>query len=69
MTSLQAPAVQQFERRFSELRDQGLVDMKFFVGEVGDATTEDFCEEFLRMDELIKANQSRPLNFGDSTKR
>lgn len=69
MTSLQAPAVQAFEQRFEELRRQGLVDMKFFVGEVSDATTEDFCAEFLRLDQLICDGECQPLDFGDSTKR
>lgn len=69
MSSLKVTAVQQFEQRFEELREQGLVDMKFFVGEVSDATAEDFCAEFLRMDKLIQDGKSQVLDFQDSTHR
>lgn len=69
MSSLQKTAVQKFEQRFQELREQGLVDMKFFVGEVSDATAEEFCEEFVQMEALILEGKVRPLDFGDSTHR
>jgi len=69
MSSSVTTAVQRFEQRFEELREQGLVDMKFFVGEVNDATAEDFCAEFLVLDSLITEGKTTPLDFGDSTHR
>ena len=30
-------------------KDEGLVDMKFFFGQVSEATVDDFCEEVNRL--------------------
>jgi len=69
MSSLTSTAVQKFEQRFEELKTKGLVDMKFFVGEVSDATAEDFCAEFLRMDQLIQKGEVIELELGKSAQK
>ena len=61
-------ALQEFKDRFSVLRrDEGLVDMKFYPGDLSCSDKESFCEEANRLSQAIDAGLLTPLKFGDST--
>jgi hypothetical protein len=65
MSAAQSTAVGQFAQRFEEMKKEGLVDMKFFVGEVAESTQESFCREVNEIDRLVEEGKATPFSFGD----
>lgn len=51
-----------FNAHLDALRQQGLVDMKFFAGEVSEATTEDFFAEANHMIEVVLKGEGRDVD-------
>jgi hypothetical protein len=49
--------------------DNGLIDVKFFVSNVGDVAPEVVCAEALRFDEAVERGDTVPLDFNDRHKR
>ena len=46
---------QKLASRFEKMRaESGLVDMKFFFGQVAESTVDDFCEEVNRLHKLVE---------------
>jgi hypothetical protein len=43
----------------------GLVDVKFFVGNIGEAVKEIVCGEVLRLEAAVERGDVFPLNFDD----
>ena len=54
--------------RFQRMRDEeGLVDMKFFFGQVSEATVDDFCEEVNRLHKFVEEGKFTEIkHWGDS---
>ena len=54
--------------RFQRMKkDDGLVDMKFFFGEVSEATVDDFCEEVNRLYKLVDEGKfTKVESWGDA---
>lgn len=55
------------QARFERLKDNGLVDLKFYTGEVSEATPESFCKEANELLDAIEAGKARRFTFGDSS--
>ena len=53
--------------RFQRMRkDDGLLDMKFFFGQVSEYTVDDFCEEVNRLYKLVGEGKCTKLDrWGD----
>ena len=48
-------------------KDEGLVDMKFFFGQVSEATVDDFCEEVNRLYRLVDEGKfTKVKSWGDA---
>lgn len=62
-------ALSEFEQRVQVLRARGLVDLKFYAGEVGDSDPESFCKEANSMLQAIEQGLKAPLEFNDGTVR
>jgi len=45
--------------------NQGLVDVKFFLGNAGEATTEQVCREVNALYDALERGEYEPLDFGD----
>lgn len=66
------------ENRFSECQElaelykakaaEGLIDVKFYVGNAGEAGLQIVCAEALRLEAAIKRGEAFPLVFGDLPK-
>jgi hypothetical protein len=55
--------------RFQRMKkDEGLVDMKFFFGEVSEATVDDFCEEVNRLYKLVDEGKFTKVESWDDAK-
>jgi len=48
---------------YARKAEAGLVDVKFFVGNVGEAVSEIVCGEVLRLEEAIARGDVFPLDF------
>lgn len=59
-------AITELQTRFDKMKEAGLSDMKFHVGEKLDCTVEEFCAEVLMALDAIEAGNYEPLNLGDS---
>jgi hypothetical protein len=57
---------QKLSARFAELASSGLSDVKFFLRNTEEASTEHVCREVNEMYEAIKRGESKPLDFKDS---
>ena len=57
----------QLTNRFQTMiADDGLVDMKFFFGQVSESTVDDFCEEVNRLYKLVNEGKCTKINaWGD----
>ena len=55
--------------RFQRMKkDEGLVDMKFFFGQVSEVTVDDFCEEVNRLYKLVDEGKfTKVESWGDGT--
>ena len=53
--------------RFQRMKaDDGLVDMRFFFGQVSESTVDDFCEEVNRLYKLVKEGKyTKVEDWGD----
>lgn len=54
--------------RYEELVKEGLVDVKYFLSNDGEATTEQVCREVNAMYAAIERGNFEPLDFGDRSK-
>lgn len=54
--------------RFEKMAADGLVDVKFFVRNVDEATPDAVHEEVLRLYEAVDRGEEFELDFGDSTR-
>ena len=54
-------------KRFQEEKENsGLLDMKFFLGDVSDCVVDDVCQEVNHLYELAEKGQCRPVpSWGD----
>jgi hypothetical protein len=52
--------------RFAELAKTGLTDVKFFLRNTEEATTEHVCREVNEMYDAIKRGEFKTLDFKDS---
>lgn len=53
--------------RFQSMKAQGLLDMKFHLGKVGEATTESVCAEVNRLlDNVVSGKVHKMEPWGDS---
>lgn len=60
-------ALQEFEERVAKLRtEKGLVDLKFYAGEVSESSTETFCREANDLLRAVENARTESLEFGDS---
>lgn len=50
---------------YARKKEQGLVDVKFFVDDTRKATTEAVCVEVLRLEEAIEVGNFEQLVFND----
>jgi len=57
-----------FEDRVNELRDKGLVDLKFYKGEVSSADPESFSAEANQFLQAMNEGLTTPLTLGDASK-
>ena len=59
--------MRQLASRFQEMKEEeGLLDMKFFFGEVSETTEEGFCEEVNRMYKLVDEGRCQKVErWGD----
>ena len=48
---------------------EGLIDVKFFVSDVGEVLPEVVCAEALRFDEAVERGDTIPLDFNDRHQR
>ena len=55
--------------RFSDLEGRGLVDVKFFVRNLDEASTEQVCAEVTDLYAALDAGKSEALDFGDSYRK
>ena len=53
--------------RFQRMKEkEGLVDMKFFFGQVSETTVDDFCEEVNRLYKLVEEGRYKTVKtWGD----
>lgn len=51
--------------RYENMAANGLVDVKFFLGNAGEATTEQVCREVNAMYAALERGECEPLDFGD----
>lgn len=52
--------------RFEALANRGLVDVKFYVRALDEATTDKVCGEVNALYDALDNGRSESLNFGDS---
>lgn len=57
----------QLAARFERMAADGLLDVKFFVRNPDEATTESVCGELNRLYEAVERGEEVPLDFRDST--
>lgn len=50
---------------YAEKRKAGLVSVKFFIGNVDEASFEDVAEDVLKLEEAVQRGECRPLRFND----
>lgn len=55
----------QLAARYENMAAGGLVDVKFFLGNAGEATTEQVCREVNAMYAAVERGECEPLEFGD----
>ncbi len=51
--------------QYENMAANGLVDVKFFLGNAGEATTEQVCGEVNAMYAALERGDYEPLDFGD----
>jgi hypothetical protein len=56
---------EQLATRYAGMAADGLVDVKFFLGNPGEATTEQVCEEVNAMYAALERGDYETLDFGD----
>ena len=58
----------QLASRFQKMKEEeGLLDMKFFFGQVSETTVDGFCEEVNRLHKLVEEERFTRINrWGDS---
>ena len=49
---------------YEKMKAVGLVDVKFYLSNTGEATTEQVCREVNAMYEALERGDSKPLHFG-----
>jgi hypothetical protein len=59
-------AKQQLAERFETKAAAGLVDVKFYLKGVSDATTEEVYEDVNALYDAFERGDCRPLSFGDA---
>ena len=53
-------------KRFQQKKNDGLVDMKFFLGQVSEQTVDDVCEEVNRLYKLVEEGKCKVVtSWGD----
>lgn len=52
--------------RFEGLAEKGLVDVKFYVRNLDEASTEQVCGEVNALYAALDSGKGKPLSFGDS---
>ena len=62
--SERAKLAARYERMKAE---KGLVDVKYFLSNQGEATTEQVCREVNAMYAAVERGEAKPLDFGDRT--
>lgn len=58
-------ACESVEAIYAEKKASGLVDVKFYVGNISEAAREVVCEEVLNLERAIEAGDYSPLIFND----
>lgn len=58
-------ALKTLAARYEKMAANGLVDVKFFLGNAGEATTEQVCREVNALYEAVDRGDCEPLDFGD----
>lgn len=58
---------QELAARFEKMQAAGLTDVKFFLRNSGEATTEQVCAEVNAMYEAFDRGDFKELDFGDLT--
>jgi hypothetical protein len=53
--------------RYEGMQAAGLVDVKFFLRNAGEATSEQVCGEVNAMYDALALGNYKPLDFGDKT--
>ena len=51
--------------RYEKMAADGLQDVKFFLGNAGEATTEQVCREVNSLYDALDRGDFEPLDFGD----
>ena len=57
-----------YAAKVDELREQGLIGMKFYPGVTNETVPAEFCEEAIRLFEAATGDSARILQFNDSKK-
>jgi hypothetical protein len=62
-------AGEQLAALYKKKADEGLVDAKYFVSNVGDVAKEVVFAEAIRFDQAVERGEVTPLNFQDRHQR
>jgi len=54
--------------RFNKAKEAGLLDMKFFVGEVGESTVERVCQDVNNVLDMVDAKEYVELDSWEDSK-
>jgi len=63
---MQPASIDAYAARVDELKEQGLVDMKFYPGVTDETVPAAFCEEAVRLFDAAYGDSARKLRFNDS---
>ncbi len=66
MSEERQPQVASFGEKMEQLASQGLVDLKFFVGNISESTMESFCREANSIDEALASKNFKLQNWRDN---
>jgi hypothetical protein len=58
---------QELATRFDTLKQDGLVDVKFYLRNTDEAVSEKVCAEVIRLHQAVERGDFAPLEFKDST--
>ena len=64
MTQTQS-AASKLSALYAQKREAGLVDVKFLVGSIDEASYEDVANEVLRLEEAVERGEFRVIRFND----